>query len=124
MIKYDYLDKKYQDNDIGLNTTNKFNEIYKSNTRSLIVLYTYENDGYTLRKKIFNFSKKYNFKYYNIYYGVGDSLIPYNTIVNDIGKNISIPSIIVVQNNRVVDYITSNNNVKIKEFLNKNGFIK
>lgn len=124
LVEYNYINKEYLEKDLQIKDE-KLEKLYKSDSKNLILIIN-NNDynNYKYREKILNLSKNNNFDYKVYIAGTIGSLIGATKLQDEINKNIELPYMLIVQNNKIVDYTTSNNTKKIKEFLNKNGFIK
>ena len=59
-----------------------------------------------------------------MFFGIENNIESISLINKELGNDVSYPLILVTKDNKIIDYTTSNNTKKIKEFLNKNGFIK
>lgn len=123
LIEYGFIDEKYDNIDQSI-SYEKFKELYASNEKSLFAIYTY-NDGssYEIRDKLFEISKESLFNYYVVYSGVSDNAQISNLLSEELGDDFSIPSLVIVQDNKVVDYVNSTDKNEIMEFLRDNDYI-
>ena len=102
----------------------EFKEKFASNEKSLIAILAYNSNSLKARKVLLNLSKQHHFEYNITYYGISDgALISAELRSKTKNDNIDIPYIAVIQNNKIIDSISSNEEKKISSFLKKNNFI-
>ena len=123
LIEYNYIDKKYTDNDIQIND-DKLEDLYNSEDKNVVILIDNNTaSSYSYRKNILNLSNKYNFKY-NVYIaGSVGSLMGNIKFMDEIGENLNLPYMVIIGNGKIIDYTTNNSNNKLEEFLNNNNII-
>ena len=117
--------------DNKLITTNRFNniiynkeqfeKIYNSNENKLLIYHNNEKDSYNFRKKVYNYSKIYNFDVYNMNNGTGNVLEAYINIYSQLEDKLSVPMLIILKEKKVIDY--TNNENEIENFLKKYNYI-
>lgn len=118
-----YLKNEYEHMDEQIRYED-FEDIYEKDEKSLIVLYTYDDASFDYRSTILELAKNNNFNYYVLDYRFVDG--------NDIGKDIKdansgtmkSPSMIIVENEEVIDYNDSTKKEDIEKFLKTNKIIK
>ena len=106
-----------------INTSEEFTEVYNSSNKQIVFMYDGTWDGIRMREKIFDYSIKYNFFYYYIQYGLGDTSAFYDKLRKDTKNKLKLPAILIVSNGKVNSYVDTNNSVNIEEFLRKNNVI-
>ncbi len=125
LIKYDFLK---EDAAAEKQITNEeFLEKLASPEKSLIVILDYGESSSKFRKQLANYSKKYNFKYDMIYYGVSEGVVISSKIKDNLKEKnpnfkMVVPMVAIIQNNDVTDYISTIDEKKLASFLNKNGY--
>ena len=121
LARYKFI--KINDNEKMINTAEKFTEVYNSSNKQIVFMYDGTWDGIRTREKIFDYSIKYNFFYYYIQYGLGDTPAFYDKLRKDTKNKLKLPAILIVSNGKVNSYVDTNNSVNIEEFLRKNNVI-
>ena len=121
LARYKFI--KINDNEKIINTSEEFTEVYNSSNKQIVFMYDGTWDGIRMREKIFDYSIKYNFFYYYIQYGLGDTPAFYDKLRKDTKNKLKLPAILIVSNGKVNSYVDTNNSVNIEEFLRKNNVI-
>lgn len=106
---------------------NTLDDYINEEKNKLVIIYNYSTQSYDLRKKVRVLAKKYNFSYLLSFYGRGNYNTDYEKILKLIGKDIfdenPIPMMYIINNGKVIDYTSSREETKLKEFLTKNKII-
>lgn len=106
---------------------NTLDDYINEEKNKLVIIYNYSTQSYDLRKKVRKLAKKYDFSYLLSFYGRGNYNADYEKILKLIGKDIfdenPIPMMYIMNNGKVIDYTSSREEKKIKEFLIKNKII-
>ncbi len=106
---------------------NTLDDYINEEKNKLVIIYNYSTQSYDLRKKVRKLAKKYDFSYLLSFYGRGNYNADYEKILKLIGKDIfdenPIPMMYIMNNGKVIDYTSSREEKKIKEFLTKNEII-
>ena len=120
LIEYKYIDNS--DNDKSIED-NEFYKLYQKENKELILVYSADDIGYNYRGNLFKLSIKYRFKYSVIRLGFGDTTKTYELVINKMNNKYKLPVLMIVGNNKIIDYTTNKSNSKIEEFLRDNEFI-
>ena len=110
--EYANIEKEVRDND-------EFKRIMGSADNKLILV---SNGDIKLNRILFESAVKNKFNYYIIYEGKMNYYDQYMALFN-LNKNTSSPSLVVINGNKIVDYINSVNEEKIDKFLKKNNIL-
>ena len=102
----------------------QFNKIFKMKDKSLVFIKNDDINSYKTTIEINNLSKKYKFKYNSLEFGKDGYMDLSKILEKQVDKNFATPILIVVQNQKVLDYSYETNTNKIKSFLKKNKYIK
>ena len=106
---------------------NTLDDYINEEKNKLVIIYNYSTQSYDLRKKVRKLAKKYDFSYLLSFYGRGNYNADYEKILKLNGKDIldenPIPMMYIMNNGKVIDYTSSREEKKIKEFLIKNKII-
>lgn len=97
--------------------------MYSSLDKSLLVIYNYNKSTYKIREVMMDIASDNKISYYTVYSGFSDSVKITKLLMHEIGKNFSVPSLVIVQDNKVVDYVNSTDKNEIMEFLRDNEYI-
>ena len=120
LVEYEFIDNVDNDKIIE---DDGFSELYDSENRELVLAYSNDNIGYQYREDLFKLSNKYKFKYSVIKVGFGDTFNSHQLIEDNLNGKYELPLLMVVGNNKIIDYTTNKSNSKIEEFLRDNDFI-
>lgn len=123
LLNYEYINKELFDLESQIED-DEFEKIYSSTANNLLVWCYIGDTCYNYREKIFKTAKKYKFKYSVIYNGIGDTQQSSNTLRKSIDTQSYEPLLLIVNNNKIIDYTSSNDEAAIKKFLKKNTIIK
>lgn len=126
LIKFGFISKESQetDNQISYKEFEQYFNTKSINTK-LVLIYTYESPtSYDLREKIYNLSKKYDFSYDLVYYGLAGSNKVASILKKELKKDLRLPIIIAIKQGKIIDYVYENEEEKISKFLKKNNYIK
>lgn len=123
LLDYGMLDKKYDDRG-NILTYEEFKERFATNDTNVILISSYDKEGYKLRKKLLDMSQKNKFNYKYIYYRNSDSFEIYKYVIENMETpKIELPIVVIIENNKIVDSISSYKEKEIKKFLIKNNII-
>ena len=120
LVEYEFIDNIDNDRFIY---DDDFNRLYNGNDKELVLAYSSDDIGYNYRKDLFKLSNRYKFKYSAIKIGFGDTVDTFKIISNEMDNKYELPVLMVVGNNKIIDYTTNKSNSKIEEFLKDNDFI-
>ena len=120
LIENKFIDEKEIDREQQL-TDENMDEIQKQTAPTLAYIYDFTDKSYEVRKDLINLSKKYNFNYYLITYGFGPTAKITGTFAQQ--RKLSIPSLIVLENNKIIDITDKLTKNEIINFLKKNKII-
>ena len=120
-IQYEFINEDTSDID-NILTLEEFDEKLKSNEKTLLLLYSGDSISHKNRKILLNMSQKYKFQYNIINSSVSFGYTMYETLRNKIGKPITIPALVIIQNNEVIAHTSTFNEKEILQFLKKNYF--
>lgn len=123
LIQFGFLDKTTNEKDIPLNLET-FDPIYQKDEYSLIVSFNAQDESYDFRKKILELSNEYQFKFYTLFRGIGNTNSIYDNLKESSGIEFETPSLFIVKNNTVIDYLKSEEEPEILSFLRKYNLIK
>ena len=121
LIKNNLIDEEEIKKEITL-TDENFDEILKQPKISLAYIYTYNDESYEIRKRIIKLAKKYEFNYSIIQYGFGATAKIIDTLAQQ--DKLSVPSLIILGNNKIIDTTDKLTDNEIIKFLKKNKIIK
>ena len=120
LVEYEFIDNIDNDRFIY---DDDFNRLYNGNDKELVLAYSSDDIGYNYRKDLFKLSNRYKFKYSVIKIGFGDTIDTFKVISNKMDNKYELPVLMIVSNNKIIDYTTNKSNSKIEEFLRDNDFI-
>ena len=120
LVEYEFIDNIDNDRFIY---DDDFNRLYNGNDKELVLAYSSDDIGYNYRKDLFKLSNRYKFKYSVIKIGFGDTIDTFKVISNKMDNKYELPVLMIVSNNKIIDYTTNKSNSKIEEFLKDNDFI-
>ena len=120
LVEYEFIDNV--DNDKFIEDDG-FSELYGSNNKELVLAYSSDDNGYNYRKDLYSLSNRYKFKYSVIKIGFGNTVNTFKIVSNKMDNKYELPVLMVVGNNKIIDYTTNKSNSKIEEFLRDNDFI-
>ena len=103
--------------------SDQFDKLYQSEELSLILFNSYTEEGLEYRENLFKLSKKYNFNYYIMIYGMASTSSSYRNIIEKYKKNFSPPFLVIIGNNQIIDVLESTDEEKLLEFLKKNTIV-
>ena len=119
LVRDGFISQEYANIEKELKDNDEFKQVMASGSNKLIVV---SNGDIKLKKILFEGAVKNKFNYYVIYEGKFDYYDQYMALFN-LNKNISSPSLVVINGNKIVDYINSVNEEKIDKFLKKNNIL-
>lgn len=123
LIENNYISAESELSDVQIDYDTFWN-YYRSNDDKLILFYSYENPlSYEFRSRVLGLSRKYNFSYNVVYFGLASSSLIGDELDSKIDGGFTIPSLMIVSNTEVKDVVSLNDNAKIEEFLRKNNVI-
>lgn len=102
----------------------EFEPIYNSTEPRLILFYSSEDKSYEYRKKLYDLSKEYQFNYNILYRDLGFGGMMAEDFKERDNIELNFPSLMVVQNGKVIGYTESKNEAKMVSFLKQHGIIK
>ncbi|MEE3343864.1 MAG: hypothetical protein VZS44_07230 [Bacilli bacterium] len=116
------IDKKLMETELYIDDV-EFESMIDNNERFLMFIRNEEYKEYETRETIYNLAIKYNFKYYTSVYMYKNG-VSASVFLNNLVPNHKMPILYLVENKRITDYTSSNNQEKIEKFLKKHKFIK
>lgn len=124
LINYGYMLKEEAESD-NLISNEEFFKKFKDTKGHLIVFYTYDSDiSYDFRGKVYKLSNKYKFNYDLVYAGMAYSYNITTTVYGKLRDKFTIPIMVLIGDNKVIDYVSENDTSMIEAFLKKHNYIK
>ena len=117
--EYKYITEEEYNEEIIINSKEDYDKVLKDNTNSVIYLYSHNQENAKYRKKLIELSKKYKFKYYLIYIGFGNTG-EVDMAIEKQYKGYGTPSLLVVGNNKYIDFKSITKDSDIDSFISKN----
>ena len=122
LFEQGFIDEKELNREIQINSLDEYKEI---KNRSLIFIYTYNDDSYRYRDDLYRLSQSLHFDYYIFMNGLVRTRDLAKVFMEKYGKKYKVPSLVVVENEKIIDYYSDNfNSDKIRKFLEKNKVIQ
>ena len=121
LFEQGFIDEKELKREIQINSLDEYKEIKE---RSLIFIYTYNDESYKYRDDLYKLSQSLHFNYYIFMTGLARTSDLTKMFMKKYGNKYKVPSLAVVENEKIIDYYSDNfNSDKIRKFLNKNKII-
>lgn len=123
MLENSFIDNKTYSIDTQIEDT-EYYQLLKKQENNLMLWCYMGRDCFKYREKVFNIATKYNIQYNVLYNGIGDTQKSSVDITKKIKIDSDTPLLLIVNNNKIIDYTSSNDEAAIKKFLKKNTIIK